>query len=54
MPGASRFFGDHRSSGKVNVRGVISGQGNSFDDVYADMAYKEPPMKLESTMADWV
>lgn len=26
---------------------------NSFDDIYTDENYKEPPMELESTTADW-
>jgi len=26
---------------------------NSFDDVFADMKYKELPMKLDATVADW-
>ncbi|HBB91332.1 MAG: catalase [Bacteroidetes bacterium GWF2_49_14] len=26
---------------------------NSFDDIVADESYKEPPMQLESTIADW-
>jgi catalase len=26
---------------------------NSFDDIYVDETTKEPPMKLESTLADW-
>lgn len=26
---------------------------NSFDDIYADEAYKEPAMQMDSTMADW-
>ncbi len=26
---------------------------NSFDDIYADESYKEPPMTLDSNLADW-
>lgn len=26
---------------------------NSFDDIYLDNSYKEPPIKLDSHMADW-
>ena len=26
---------------------------NSFDDIYADSSYKEPPMELDSIVADW-
>lgn len=26
---------------------------NSFDDIYPDPAYKEPPMELDSMIADW-
>lgn len=26
---------------------------NSFDDIYADPSYKEPPMQLDSNTADW-
>jgi catalase len=26
---------------------------NSFDDIVADESYKEPPMQLESTIANW-
>ena len=26
---------------------------NSFDDIYADENYKEPPMQLDSILADW-
>jgi catalase len=26
---------------------------NSFDDIYADPVYKEAPMELDSTIADW-
>jgi catalase len=26
---------------------------NSFDDIYADESYKEPPMVLDSNIADW-
>ncbi len=26
---------------------------NSFDDIVADESYKEPPMQLDSTVADW-
>ncbi|MEW6196597.1 MAG: catalase [Bacteroidota bacterium] len=26
---------------------------NSFDDIYADESYKEPPMTLDSNIADW-
>jgi len=26
---------------------------NSFDDIYADETYKEPPMILDSNTADW-
>ena len=26
---------------------------NSFDDSYADESYKQPPMQLDSTVADW-
>ncbi|MBL7932656.1 MAG: catalase [Bacteroidia bacterium] len=40
---------------------VVNGNGddnpnyypNSFDDIYEDHAYKEPPMKLDSNVADW-
>jgi catalase len=26
---------------------------NSFDDIYADPAYKQPALQLDSTVADW-
>ncbi len=26
---------------------------NSFDDIYVDESYKEPPLQLETTVADW-
>src|SRR5690606_28492536 len=40
---------------------VVNGNGddnpnyyrNSFDDIYEDHSYKEPPMKLDSDVADW-
>ena len=48
---------NYQRDGQMRVDGNAGSEPNywpnSFDGIYADPSYKEPPMEMKSTIADW-